>query len=120
MDAKNKNWEMSSPELPSNNDVDILCEIALGVPFLHMMFRRQQPSHIFKRTLSIIHGGGSNKPQHPTAHGVSRLVLKMNGEVVERAEPHIGLLQCGMKPLMPSRLIKRFPKYILTPSSMYE
>ncbi|KAI3472734.1 hypothetical protein Pfo_029473 [Paulownia fortunei] len=32
-------------------------------------------------------------PQHPAAHGVSRLVLEMNGEVVERAEPHIGSLQ---------------------------
>ncbi|KAJ8747002.1 hypothetical protein K2173_012861 (mitochondrion) [Erythroxylum novogranatense] len=32
-------------------------------------------------------------PQHPAAHGVSRSVLEMNGEVVERAEPHIGLLQ---------------------------
>ncbi|KAK4409316.1 NADH dehydrogenase [ubiquinone] iron-sulfur protein 2 [Sesamum angolense] len=42
-------------------------------------------------------------PQHPAAHGVSRLVLEMNGEVVERAEPHIGSLQCGTKPLMPSR-----------------
>ncbi|KAG6484581.1 hypothetical protein ZIOFF_053101 [Zingiber officinale] len=44
-------------------------------------------------------------PQHPAAHGVSRLVLEMNGEMMERAEPHIGLLQCGMKPLMPSRLL---------------
>lgn len=40
-------------------------------------------------------------PQHPAAHGVSRSVLEMNGEVVERAEPHIGSLQCGTKPLMP-------------------
>ncbi|VAH63312.1 unnamed protein product [Triticum turgidum subsp. durum] len=32
-------------------------------------------------------------PQHPAAHGVSRSVLEMNGEVVERAEPHIGSLQ---------------------------
>uniref|UniRef100_K3Z2J6 NAD(P)H dehydrogenase subunit H n=8 Tax=Poaceae TaxID=4479 RepID=K3Z2J6_SETIT len=31
-------------------------------------------------------------PQHPAAHGVSRSVLEMNGEVVERAEPHIGSL----------------------------
>lgn len=44
-------------------------------------------------------------PQHPAAHGVLRLVLEMNGEVVERAEPHIGLLQCGMKSLTPSRHI---------------
>jgi NADH:ubiquinone oxidoreductase subunit D len=46
-------------------------------------------------------------PQHPTAHGVLRLVLEMNGEVVERAEPHIGLLQCNTKPLMPSRRTKK-------------
>nr|UHJ16852.1 NADH dehydrogenase subunit 7 [Actinidia chinensis]UHJ16909.1 NADH dehydrogenase subunit 7 [Actinidia eriantha] len=39
-------------------------------------------------------------PQHPAAHGVSRSVLEMNGEVVERAEPHIGSLQCGTKPLI--------------------
>ena len=29
-------------------------------------------------------------PQHPAAHGVLRLVLEMDGEVVERADPHIG------------------------------
>ncbi|KAK9081409.1 hypothetical protein Sjap_026601 [Stephania japonica] len=39
-------------------------------------------------------------PQHPAAHGVSRSVLEMNGEVVERAEPHIGLLQCGNEKLI--------------------
>ncbi|CAN6917248.1 unnamed protein product [Brassica oleracea] len=32
-------------------------------------------------------------PQHPAAHGVSRLILEMNGEVVEHAEPLIGSLQ---------------------------
>lgn len=42
-------------------------------------------------------------PQHPAAHGVLRLVLEMQGEVVERAEPHIGLLQFGTRSL-PSRL----------------
>jgi len=31
-------------------------------------------------------------PQHPAAHGVLRLVLEMDGEVIERADPHIGLL----------------------------
>uniref|UniRef100_A3EWK4 NADH dehydrogenase [ubiquinone] iron-sulfur protein 2 n=1 Tax=Haplomitrium mnioides TaxID=56921 RepID=A3EWK4_9MARC len=39
-------------------------------------------------------------PQHPAAHGVSRLVLEMNGEVVERAEPHIGLLHRGTEKLI--------------------
>ncbi|XAR51027.1 NADH dehydrogenase [Bertholletia excelsa] len=32
-------------------------------------------------------------------------LLEMNGEVVERVEPHIGSLQCGTKPLTPSRLL---------------
>jgi NADH:ubiquinone oxidoreductase subunit D len=39
-------------------------------------------------------------PQHPAAHGVLRLVLEMNGEVVERAEPHIGLLHRGTEKLI--------------------
>ena len=34
-------------------------------------------------------------PQHPAAHGVLRLLLEMDGEVVERADPHIGLLHRG-------------------------
>lgn len=39
-------------------------------------------------------------PQHPAAHGVLRLVLEMNGEVVVRAEPHIGLLHRGTEKLI--------------------
>jgi NADH:ubiquinone oxidoreductase subunit D len=34
-------------------------------------------------------------PQHPAAHGVLRLILEMKGEIVERADPHIGLLHRG-------------------------
>ena len=34
-------------------------------------------------------------PQHPAAHGVLRLVLELDGEVVERIDPHIGLLHRG-------------------------
>ena len=34
-------------------------------------------------------------PQHPAAHGVLRLVLELDGEIVERADPHIGLLFAG-------------------------
>ncbi len=44
-------------------------------------------------------------PQHPIAHGVLQLVLEMNGEVVEHAKLHIGLLQCDTKPLTPSQCI---------------
>ncbi|WP_422024909.1 NADH-quinone oxidoreductase subunit D [Pyruvatibacter mobilis] len=39
-------------------------------------------------------------PQHPAAHGVLRLVLEMDGEVVERVDPHIGLLHRGTEKLM--------------------
>jgi NADH-quinone oxidoreductase subunit D len=39
-------------------------------------------------------------PQHPAAHGVLRLILEMNGEVVERVDPHIGLLHRGTEKLI--------------------
>lgn len=39
-------------------------------------------------------------PQHPAAHGVLRLILEMDGEVVERADPHIGLLHRGTEKLI--------------------
>ncbi|WP_142847044.1 NADH-quinone oxidoreductase subunit D [Telmatospirillum sp. J64-1] len=39
-------------------------------------------------------------PQHPAAHGVLRLVLELGGEVVERADPHIGLLHRGTEKLI--------------------
>ena len=39
-------------------------------------------------------------PQHPAAHGVMRLVLEMDGEIVERADPHIGLLHRGTEKLI--------------------
>lgn len=39
-------------------------------------------------------------PQHPAAHGVLRLILEMQGEVVERADPHIGLLHRGTEKLI--------------------
>lgn len=42
-------------------------------------------------------------PQHPAAHGVLRLVLELDGEVVERADPHIGLLHRGTEKLAESK-----------------
>src|SRR5690625_461247 len=39
-------------------------------------------------------------PQHPAAHGVLRLVLEMDGEVIERVDPHIGLLHRGTEKLI--------------------
>jgi NADH-quinone oxidoreductase subunit D len=42
-------------------------------------------------------------PQHPSAHGVLRLVLELDGEVIERADPHIGLLHRGTEKLAESK-----------------
>ena len=42
-------------------------------------------------------------PQHPAAHGVLRLILEIDGEVVERADPHIGLLHRGTEKLAESK-----------------
>jgi NADH dehydrogenase (ubiquinone) Fe-S protein 2 len=42
-------------------------------------------------------------PQHPSAHGVLRLVLELNGEVIKRADPHIGLLHRGTEKLIESK-----------------
>src|SRR6202048_5438325 len=39
-------------------------------------------------------------PQHPSAHGVLRLILELNGEVVKRATPHVGLLHRGTEKLI--------------------
>ena len=36
-------------------------------------------------------------PQHPVPHGVLRLILELDGEVVEKADPHIGLLHRGTR-----------------------
>jgi NADH-quinone oxidoreductase subunit D len=48
-----------------------------------------------KRTYTLNFG-----PQHPAAHGVLRLLLEMDGEVVERADPHIGFLHRGTEKLI--------------------
>ena len=41
-------------------------------------------------------------PQHPAAHGVLRLVLELDGEVIQRADPHIGLLHRATDPHLDS------------------
>ncbi|KAI5639228.1 hypothetical protein M9H77_00553 [Catharanthus roseus] len=52
-------------------------------------------------------------PQHPAAHGVSRSVLEMNGEVVERAEPHIGSLQpAGAHPTRGTEKLIEYKTYL--------
>jgi NADH-quinone oxidoreductase subunit D len=42
-------------------------------------------------------------PQHPAAHGVLRLILELDGEVVEKSDPHIGLLHRGTEKLIENK-----------------
>ena len=48
-------------------------------------------------------------PQHPAAHGVLRLVLELDGEVVERVDPHIGLLHRGTEKLQYKTICRPCP-----------
>jgi NADH-quinone oxidoreductase subunit D len=48
-----------------------------------------------RRTVEVDNHTINFGPQHPAAHGVLRLILEMKGEIVERADPHIGLLHRG-------------------------
>ncbi len=56
------------------------------------------PGEVTVRKFNINFG-----PQHPAAHGVLRLVLELDGEMVERVDPHIGLLHRGTEKLMEAR-----------------
>ncbi len=51
-------------------------------------------------------------PQHPAAHGVLRLVLELDGEVVERADPHIGLLHRGTEKLIEHKTYLQAIRYM--------
>lgn len=51
-------------------------------------------------------------PQHPSAHGVLRLILELNGEIVKYADPHIGLLHRGTEKLMEHKTIIQALPYL--------
>ena len=59
-----------------------------------MLLKKKDLSHKLKN-FTINFG-----PQHPAAHGVLRLILELDGEVVTRADPHIGLLHRGTEKLI--------------------
>src|ERR1700744_708175 len=50
-------------------------------------------------------------PQHPSAHGVLRLILELNGEVVKKANPHVGLLHRGTEKLIEYKNYKQALPY---------
>lgn len=51
-------------------------------------------------------------PQHPSAHGVLRLILKLDGENVRKADPHIGLLHRGTEKLIESKTFNQALPYV--------
>lgn len=68
-----------------------------------------QNSYTERRVKSFILNFG---PQHPAAHGVLRLVLQLNGEIVERADPHVGFLHRGTEKLIENRTyLKALPYF---------
>jgi len=51
-------------------------------------------------------------PQHPAAHGVLRLLIQLAGELVERADPHVGFLHRGTEKLLEKRIfLKSIPYF---------
>jgi NADH-quinone oxidoreductase subunit D len=61
------------------------------------------PAGTTTQTIEIDSHAMNFGPQHPAAHGVLRMILEMDGEVVDRADPHIGLLHRGTEKLMEAR-----------------
>ncbi len=68
----------------------------MGRNKIHKKSKKIMPKE--KKTLNLNFG-----PQHPAAHGVLRLILELDGEVVEKADPHIGLLHRGTEKLIENK-----------------
>lgn len=67
----------------------------------------KENTHIFLKCYSLNFG-----PQHPSAHGVLRLVLDLYGEVITKADPHIGLLHRGTEKLMEFKTVLQGLPYL--------
>ena len=59
-----------------------------------------------KNTLTMNFG-----PQHPAAHGVLRLILQLEGEIIQRLDPHIGLLHRGTERLIETKYYEKSIPY---------
>lgn len=67
----------------------------------------KENKHMFLKWFSLNFG-----PQHPSAHGVLRLVLDLYGEVITKADPHIGLLHRGTEKLMEFKTVSQGLPYL--------
>ena len=64
-----------------------------------------------KKLTKIKHFNVNFGPQHPAAHGVLRLILELDGEIIKKADPHIGLLHRGTEKLMEERTYSQILPY---------
>ena len=77
---------------------------AYGLPATRRRSSEAAPDRTCTMTESSLRNFTINfGPQHPAAHGVLRLVLELDGEVVERVDPHIGLLHRGTEKLIEAK-----------------
>jgi NADH-quinone oxidoreductase subunit D len=74
-------------------DTNIPADSIIGLPTSDEVVKTTKTLQIDSHSLNF-------GPQHPAAHGVLRMILEMDGEVVERADPHIGLLHRGTEKLI--------------------
>ena len=70
-------------------------DAAIAELALHESERHPEPGDVTIQNYTINFG-----PQHPAAHGVLRLVMELDGEIVERVDPHVGLLHRGTEKLI--------------------
>ncbi len=87
----------------SDSDVTLRSDAAVPDSLLPEDDKGEVKRHVVEIDSHAVNFG----PQHPSAHGVLRLVLEMEGEVVARAIPHVGLLHRGTEKLIE---YKTYPK----------
>ncbi len=69
-------------------------------PALDKLLHRTDAAHPDAGDVAIQNYTINFGPQHPAAHGVLRLVMELDGEIIERVDPHVGLLHRGTEKLI--------------------
>jgi NADH dehydrogenase (ubiquinone) Fe-S protein 2 len=75
-------------------------------------FSTNRNSRLFSNETTLKQYSLNFGPQHPSAHGVLRLVLDLFGEIVTKADPHIGLLHRGTEKLMEFKTVAQSVPYL--------
>lgn len=81
-------------------------KVSLTQAFRNFNFKRNFSNYIIKRQDRIEKSADFTMnfgPQHPAAHGVLRLILNLQGEIIKEADPHIGLLHRGTEKLIENK-----------------